>query len=833
MAAQTARPCIRPPLRSRLARAGLMFALAFVGANAIGASSASAQSTSSPFLDFRTQLRPTPTPKGPGLGSVATGGVQSDAKMLVQADELDYDYNNQRVSAVGNVRMYYQGATIEADRVIYDQKTKRLHAEGNARLTDADGKISYGEVIDLSDDYRDGFVDSLRVETPDQTRIAAARAERSEGNFTVFQSGVYTACEPCKDDPRKPPLWQIKAARIIHNQTDKMIYFESAAVEFFGVPIAYFPYFSAPDPTVKRKTGFLLPVVSSSSAYGFALETPYYVALAPDYDMTFSPRITTKQGPLLQGEFRQRLENGSYMVRASGIDQLDKNYFIHSDGSPTPGFRQWRGMVEGTGRFNLSPQWAWGFDGVLVSDASYFQDYKIRSLQSKVPDPAGMGLTEGVSQLFLAGRGDRSYFDMRTIQYTGFSEFDVQGALPVIHPVIDYTKTLSSPVLGGEFGYSMNFTSLSRSTPEFDPINQFANSLSLCGLNTADTAKTVNNCVLRGVPGDYNRVSAEAHWRRQVVDPIGQVWTPFASVRGDVASLSVAPDAGIPNFITPGNSEITRGMPTVGLEYRYPFISVQPWGTQTVEPIAQIIIRPNETQIGRLPNEDAQSLVFDDGNLFRVDKFSGWDRVEGGSRANAGAQYTAQFNQGGSVNMLFGQSYQLFGVNSYAAADLTNTGLDSGLDKSRSDYVARLAYQPNSIYNVTSRFRFAETDFSVQRMEVEGRANFDRLSLSVLYGSYAAQQEIGFLDRRQGVLTSSSVKLNANWAAIGAIRYDLIANTFDQTRFGLGYIDDCFMMSLNYVTDYTFSGNAQTSHTILLQFALRTIGGGGVGFGAP
>jgi LPS-assembly protein len=831
MAAQTARPRVPIPWPST-ARAGALLVLALVGACALGVSLAAAQTAPSPYLDFRTQLRPTPTPKGPGLGSVANG-VSKDAKMLVQADELDYDYNNQRVSAIGNVRMYYQGATIEADRVIYDQRAKRLHAEGNARLTDADGKISYGEVIDLSDDYRDGFVDSLRVETPDQTRIAAARAERSEGNFTVFQSGVYTACEPCKDDPRKPPLWQIKAARIIHNQTEKMIYFESAAIEFFGVPLAYFPYFSAPDPTVKRKTGFLLPVVSSSSAYGFALETPYYVALAPDYDVTFSPRITTRQGPLLQGEYRQRVESGYFTLRASGIDQLDKNYFIHSDGTPTPGFRQWRGAAEATGRFNLSPQWAWGFDGVLVSDASYFQDYKIRSLQAKTPDPAGMGLTEGVSQLFLAGRGDRSYFDMRAIQYTGFSEFDVQGAIPVIHPVIDYSRTLSSPVLGGEFGYSTNFTSLSRTTPEFDPINRFANSLSACATGTADTAKTVNNCVLRGVPGDYNRVSAEAHWRRQIVDPIGQVWTPFASVRGDVASLNVAADAGVPNFITPGSSEVTRGMPTVGLEYRYPFISVQPWGTQTVEPIAQIIVRPNETQVGRLPNEDAQSLVFDDGNLFRVDKFSGWDRVEGGSRANAGAQYTAQFNQGGSVNMLFGQSYQLFGVNSYAVADLTNTGLASGLDKSRSDYVARLGYQPNSIYNVTSRFRFAETDFSVQRLEVEGRASFDRWTLSVLYGSYAAQQEIGFLDRRQGVLTTSTVKLNANWAAIGAIRYDLIANTFDQTRFGLGYIDDCFMLSLNYVTDYTFSGNAQTSHTILLQFALRTVGGGGVGFGAP
>ena len=123
-------------------------------------------------------------------------------------------------------------------------------------------------------------------------------------------------------------------------------------------------------------------------------------------------------------------------------------------------------------------------------------------------------------------------------------------------------------------------------------------------------------------------------------------------------------------------------MPTVGFEYRYPFIGVQSWGTQTIEPIAQIIVRPNEPNIGRLPNEDSQSLVFDDSNLFKVDKFAGWDRVEGGGRANVGLQYTAQFNRGGFVNVLFGQSYQLFGTNSFAVGDVTNTGLGSGLDTS-------------------------------------------------------------------------------------------------------------------------------------------------------
>jgi LPS-assembly protein len=151
------------------------------------------------YLDFKQQIRP--TPKGPSL---LKKEEKSDAPMLVKAGEIDYDYTNYRVAAVGNAQIHYNGATIEADRVIYDQKTKRLRAEGNARLTVADGKITYGEIIDLTDDYRDAFLDSLRVETAENP------------------------CEPCKDQSKKPPLWQVKAVRIIHNQTERMIYFEDA-----------------------------------------------------------------------------------------------------------------------------------------------------------------------------------------------------------------------------------------------------------------------------------------------------------------------------------------------------------------------------------------------------------------------------------------------------------------------------------------------------------------------------------------------------------------------------------------------------------------------------
>src|SRR4029077_15254178 len=106
--------------------------------------------------------------------------------------------------------------------------------------------------------------------------MAASRAARDKGTYTVMQNGVYTACEPCKDDPKKPPLWQIKGARIIRDDSEKMIYFEDARVEMFGNTVAYMPYFSPPDPTVKRKSGWLMPEISHSSKYGFGVETPYY-----------------------------------------------------------------------------------------------------------------------------------------------------------------------------------------------------------------------------------------------------------------------------------------------------------------------------------------------------------------------------------------------------------------------------------------------------------------------------------------------------------------------------------------------------------------------------
>ena len=98
--------------------------------------------------------------------------TSGDARMRIKSDGIDYDYADHQFAVLGNVQIYYKRATIEADRVVYDQNTKRLRAEGNARLTEANGKVTLGQVIDLTDDYRDGFVDALGVETVAPRRAA-------------------------------------------------------------------------------------------------------------------------------------------------------------------------------------------------------------------------------------------------------------------------------------------------------------------------------------------------------------------------------------------------------------------------------------------------------------------------------------------------------------------------------------------------------------------------------------------------------------------------------------------------------------------------------------
>ncbi len=249
--------------------------------------------------------------------------------LYLQADQLLYDTKNSRVIAQGNVEVYYNNYILTADQLVYDQSTNKLIAEGNAQLKDPNGSITRADRFEALDDFRDAFIQSLSVVTADDTRIVAERANRREGNTTEYERAKFT---PCKNDPGVPPLWCISAARIIHDQRAATITYQDAQFEFFGVPVVYVPYFEHPDPSVKHRSGFLMPSYANSSTLGFGFEIPYYFALSPTFDFTLHPRYWSNYGVLWQGDWRQRLSNGQYTVTIAA----------HRPGSRWHGVGQWR-----------------------------------------------------------------------------------------------------------------------------------------------------------------------------------------------------------------------------------------------------------------------------------------------------------------------------------------------------------------------------------------------------------------------------------------------------------------------------------------------------------
>ncbi len=776
-------------------------------------------------------------------------------KMLVEADEIVYDSDKNTISAVGNAHLYYQGKVLEADRVVYTRENKQVSAVGKVRLTEPGGQVVTGDKIQLTDDFKDAYIDSLRMTTPDKTRLSAPRAEREGGETTVFERAIYTACEPCKDDPAKPPFWQVRAARIIHKNTERRVYYENATIEFAGVPIAWVPYFSAPDSTVKRESGFLAPRFIASSALGYGVQTPYFFNLAPNYDVTFRPTFLTNQGVLGDLEWRHRLETGSYAIRAAGIYQLNPSSF--SQPPFGAGNKDFRGSIETYGKFLINEQWRWGWDLAMMTDKWFLKNYKVPS--PSITQYGTSNFQESTSTLYLNGQGDRSYFNAQAYYFRVLSYADWQKRQPVVPDVIDYDKTFQGPgVIKGDWNLSFNTATLVRQQTDFTSTVTANGTPGAYYFPMANTALystcapgqyNPQNCIVRGLAGTYSRATAAIDWKRTVIDPLGMSWTPFGFIRGDVATAQVSTSGVfnqfLSNFMDTSGAGLTRGMAGAGMTWRYPFIGRLSGTTHVIEPVAQIIARPNETGIRQFPNEDAISLIYDDSNLFSVNKFTGYDRIEGGTRANVGLNYTMQFDSGGYINALVGQSYQVSGMNSFSQFSLTRTGLESGLDTVNSDYVGRVQYTPMNGFNVIARGRFDVNDYAPKALEVQSAYSFNSyLAATVAWARYAAQPLLGVFNTRNGFVTGLTVRPDPNWWLSGSLSFDLARyqrdNGFPQAvgnsdpwpsipgfAIGAGYKDECTTIGVTYSNTSGSSQGITTGRvqSVMLRLELRPLGG--------
>ncbi|WP_296713943.1 LPS assembly protein LptD [Rhodoblastus sp.] len=786
------------------------------------------------------------------------GATGKKGPMVVEANSVVYNDQAHSVTAEGDAQIYYQGKVLEADRVTYFKDTGRVLAEGSVKLTEPEGAVTHADKMELTGDFKQGFVDSVRADTKERTHISASRSEKIDSDTTVFHKGTYTACPSCAEHPERAPIWRLRAQKVIHKNNEQMLYYEGATFELYGLPIAYFPFLSMADPSVTRQSGFLPPRVFYKSTLGMGAGTPYFWVLSPNMDVTLTPAYLSRQGFLGEIEFRHRLENGYYYIQASGIHQQDDSAFAAQPWGS--GNQTNRGEITSQGAIWLSQNWKFGWDVARVSDKWFLNDYGL-------PNPVlnGNFFRETSSTVYLNGQGDRGYFDLRGISFQGMANFDYQPQLAAVWPILDYNKAIDiAPEktfgIGGQITIDANFTSSSASLASYQQVgaisldDQYGLHPVCVNPLTGKSDYTPGSCLVRGIGGSYTSGTIQLSWQRKYIDPLGEVITPFAFMRanGNYLSYDTSGSATFgtdtiansyqSNFFTHNNQLMGSVTPGVGVDWRYPILARTPIGALVIEPIGQIIARPNTQISNTIVNMDAQSLVFDDSNLFEWNKYSGYDRFETGVRANYGAQFTLDMNKNGYLNAMFGQSAQLAGTNSYATPDAANIGLESGLNTRMSDYVGRVTYTPNTNYTFVAKARFNEANWSLDRLDVGGHAHYGPLDLSAQFANYTQQPQIGYIYRREGLQLATRYDVLEHYFVSGSINFDLSRHYYYPAYLptqqpiysiatwglGMGYNDDCTKLMINYINQISDNyGNPPVytrNQTVLLTLDLRTLG---------
>jgi LPS-assembly protein len=369
---------------------------------------------------------------------------------------------------------------------------------------------------------------------------------------------------------------------------------------------------------------------------------------------------------------------------------------------------------------------------------------------------------------------------------------------PYAVPYVRNSYTFDEPVWGGEFGYDWSVYSLHRddSVFAFEPELPFSNE----ELGTDQT---------RGV--------MSFRWQRQMISDMGTVITPFANLRGDLYITNNRPDPDFPGLIDEQDTT-ARILPTAGVDMRMPFISTNEFGGQHIlTPVTQVIAATNETDKDDFGNEDSISLNFDSTSLFLHDRFSGYDRFEGGTRVNAGVLYTFLAPNGGFLRASLGESFHVAGENSFTDG--------TGLDGTSSDLVTAIAFQPWDSLRFSYQARLEEDLSSINAQEAGISLNFDRFSTSVYYANLDADPDFGRPDDEQQIWGSGKFNFGDGWSLYGGLRYDIEESKVLRDTIGIGFECDCFNAHLFYQENFTGDEADQVGRSVNFSIEFKSLGG--------
>jgi LPS-assembly protein len=719
--------------------------------------------------------------------SAQLGGARTQrAPAVFSADEVRYDDELGLVVARGNVEISQGGSTVLADTVTYNQRTDTVTASGHVSLLEPTGEIVFGDFVELTNQMNDAFIQDVRMLMTDRSRLAGNTGRRTNGVRTEIRRGVYSPCDLCRDDPTRPPVWQLRAAEIAHDQEKKVVEYRDVALELGGFPVLYLPYLAHPDPTVRRQSGLLPPTISNSSNLGFNVTQPYYWAISQDKDLTLMPMFTTDAGQVAAAQYRQRWGFGQLDITGSIVNDPAEDV-RRSTGDPNASDRV-RGHVFGFGRFNINETWRAGFDVARATDQTYMRRYRYGGTEAFLN-----------SRAYLEGFEPRSYYSANFYAFqplvAGFST----ATQPLILPVAGYSWLAPEDSLGGTWSVDANLLNL-----------------------------------YREVGNSTQRVSVGTGYRLPFTGPAGDLYTLSATIRGDVYNFN-----SFQNEVLQGIPGTTDGriFPQIALEWRYPWVRNGETFSQLIEPIAAVVAGPSGGNNQRLPNNDSNSIEFDDTQLFRPNRFSGFDRVDVGQRVDYGLRGAVYGNGGGSSSFLVGQSYR-FDRN-------TIFPQGSGLETQLSDVVGRVVVSPNGYLDLVYRFRLDNENLRVRRHEATIAGGPDNLRASVSYvrlpnglallpnGTFAsiptgASTAVSNGDSLDQISVGLTLGLTQYWTLSASttrnLRTDPLTPQTLYSRLVAVYRDECFAFVAS-LSQYGYSDrDLRPGATLLFSFVFKNLG---------
>lgn len=701
----------------------------------------------------------------------ATPGESAATQIAFEADGVSYDSDTDLVTAFGNVVMKRGEESVKADKISWNRKTGTIEASGDIRFVDRDGNQLFSDRIELTDEFKAGAMVNMLLALREGGRLAAASGQRNPDGTIQLNNAAYTAC-PVEDDQGCPrnPSWQITAARVIYDPDQKQVKFKGARLILFGARLMPLPGLMLTTDG-RALNGLLIPDVRLSASNGVELSEAYYHRLAENRDIAIKAHIFSKALPMVSAQYRALTETGAYQITGYAT----RSSRIPIAGAAASSQKDFRGYFFANGKFQLDPHWSVTSSIRVASDRTFLRRYDI-SRDDRLRSMIEVERIDPDSYLSLAG------WATQTLRVG-----DSQGQVPVALPMLDYRRRLADPVLGGKVELQVNSLAITRTSGQ-----------------------------------DTQRAFASARWDLRRLTGMGQEITVTGLVRGDVYHSQE-------NALTLTDSYRGnpgwqgRGIATAAVDVKWPLVGQFLGGTQVLTPRVQMVASPTLRNLA-VPNEDARAIDLEDSNLFALNRFPGYDRVEDGVRFTYGLDWQWE-KPGWRVTTNIGQSYRLTN-----RATLLPDG--TGLSNRVSDIVGRTEVRFRDFVKLTHRFRLDKDNLAIRRNEFDAAIGTERTYLEVGYlrldRKITGNNED--LQDREELRVAGRIAFAKYWSLFGSGVFNLTdkpsVSDFEalRTRIGVAYQDDCLELAFTWRRDFVATGDAVKGNTFQINFALRNLG---------